>query len=466
MSSSPSQSLVPSLSDLAVELLDDILYWLHISWDGYKPLRKLLFVNKRIGSMAVKRLYQCPANYRPYWEYKGARLLFDTLLSSANGTTYFPCHFYIKELPSNRLFSIMPSTMCTGDTQKVWGKILECKQLRSLSLSVPRDVLLLEAIPECDIAFLEVLALSIKEDLKDAKALAWMKSMTSRMRLKSLEIIMESPCSMEFLDLPRNTLSSVSMKNFWNGGLIQGFTQTFLSSQSQSLESLSASHVNFLIGSPLSLPNLRTIRIENSQVFGWEHLCGSLTSLKNLCFENVALSGTPPFVPDPKQLETLGLAMKKESVDVAATWLDRNSKSFSSLRTLRVHRLFLGTLTCILNNCPNLTELTSVYPFDEDIEAVSQSAASLRSLILIDGRLTSDGIFAFARAFPPSITRLEISESCGVTPSTLRLLMELPSLRYLSLRSIYTEFDDIEELQEIAEYEQPLGLEFDWEFID
>lgn len=89
----------PILAELPVEILDDILSWLlkeGVESDLYivdlketllSRLYPLLFLNKRIGSRAVARLYQHPKPFL-FDKWKSENLL-KTLLSSIRGTAYY-----------------------------------------------------------------------------------------------------------------------------------------------------------------------------------------------------------------------------------------------------------------------------------------------------------------------------------------------------------------------------------------
>lgn len=438
---------VPSLSDLPVELIDNILCRLNVKPNGYKILGKTLRLNKRISSRAVKYLYKESTR-----TYARTRRLFDTLFSSANVTTYYPYHFYVEEL------LIIGTADYTDAWQKLLGKTLECKKLRSLRLSIPRDALLLADLPDCDISFLKDLILSIKGEITDSKALAWMKAMTSRMRLNSLTLMTIAPCSLEFIDLPRNTLSSVSLSHIPNYGINFEFSQALLSSQSESLKSLRASNVDLSIASPVSLPNLRAIHVDSSRLVGWENLCGSLQSLKDLYFHSVTVSGIPPLVSDPSQLETLTLYM-----ELSERWLVESCKSFFSLRTLCVSRISADTLANVLDNCPTLVEFSCFRSADEHLQVFSRPAlVSLQSLDLIHSDFTPRGLSAFAEAFPPSITRLQLHGSSGLTPSSFRSLLQPPSLRYLGLHHMPVDPENLQELKEVAKNERRPGLRVSW----
>lgn len=184
--------------------------------------------------------------------------------------------------------------MDNGEANHVVGKILEDTKLRSLQLDMPKDARFLADHLKCDLAALKRLNLYVQKDPLDAKALAWMKTATSRLCLESMELKANDNCSLEFLELLNHTLRSVSVTRFRNSSPCQGFMQRLLSSPSQSLESISVSP-ELIIDSHISLPILLSIRVSGC-LSGWEDLCGSLKSLKNIYFFRVSIKGTPPFV--------------------------------------------------------------------------------------------------------------------------------------------------------------------------
>lgn len=202
-----------------------------------------------------------------------------------------------------------------------------------------------------------------------------------------------------------------------------------------------------------------------------ENLCGSLKSLKSLCFHDVTITGTELFVPRPGLLESLVLDLHEESAELATAWLDGNYKSFSSLRTLHARRLSSETLANILDKCRSLVEFRYLDPcspndgnsMDEHLQALSRpSSVSLKSLSLMEGCFTSLALSAFIEAFPPSITQLSLSRSEG---SNFRLLLKLPSLQYLEC-DMFVAKDDELELEHIAKNELPPGLQVEWSLFE
>lgn len=468
------ESPPPTLSSLPIELLDNILRQLNLFCEGHDALGKALRLNKRISSVAVEHLYKNPVSYS---NDVMAPQLFNTLLFSANGATHYPYHCYIEELSFWEWHRLFPeSKIDPGKLRDLLGKLLECKKLRTLSLELPADLSFLATLPNCDLTALKNLDLTVKRSPVDAKALTWMKAMTSRMHLKSLTIRMFSPCSLEFINLPRNTLSSISVSRFRkNCQSLSGSIQSLLSSHSQSLESISVSYSDFAFGSLLSVQSLQEIHVHDSPLKGWDNLFRSLKCLKSLSFDDVIISGAIPFVSVPTQLETLILDIHCESAGLVAAWLDGNCRSFTSLRALHVRRLPAKTLAKILDNCPTLVELTYLQaeyrpdeffpPGDDHLQAVSRLApASLQSLSLFYGSFTSHGFSVFIAEFPPSITRLDIFGSRGLDPSNFRLLLQLPSLRYLDVSDISVEKKDIREMEEIAKSVTSPGFQVFWDF--
>lgn len=179
------------------------------------------------------------------------------------------------------------------------------------------------------------------------------------------------------------------------------------------------------------------------------------------------ISGTAPFVSDLAQLETLKLDIRDESAELAETWLEGNCRSLLRLRTLHVLRVSVESLVCILDNSSDLMEFACYYDLvDEHLRSFSRLAsASLKTLCLINGRFTPLGLSAFIAAFPPSITRLELSRSDGLTPSNFRSLLQLPSLRHLTVVGMYVDPDDLLELEQIAKNEPSPGLRVEWRFM-
>jgi hypothetical protein len=240
--------------------------------------------------------------------------------------------------------------------------------------------------------------------------------------------------------------------------------QTLLPMHSQSLESISLFGVDFKIASPLSLPNLQRIYVELGAVEGWESLCGSLKSLKSLEFRSAAVSGDPPFVPHPAQLEKLMFEETDPDFDdIFETWLSGTSRPFSSLQQLSVGLVSPETLTGILDNCPTLRKLKCEHLNDEHLQVLLRAkCVSLWSLSFSESDFTPDGLSALIAAFPPSITCLSFSECAGLTLSNFRMLLKLPSLRYADFDAMEVDPDERQELVEMAKSWQSPRLRVTW----
>lgn len=178
-------------------------------------------------------------------------------------------------------------------------------------------------------------------------------------------------------------------------------------------------------------------------------------------FKDVALSGNPPIVSDSTRLEYLGLDLD----DLDGAWMDVNRKHLSSVRELWTCGQPDGILVDILDNCPALVELTCDEPVDEHLEAILwKGSVSFQPLDLVDGRFSTYGLSMFIEDFPPSITRLSLWGSSGLTPTHFRMLLQLPSLQLLDVGCMYVNPKHLLELEEIAKNELPLGLRVKWKF--
>ena len=87
------------LSDLPLELLENVLFWLMADEDLFgesrrepKRLYPLLLSNKALLSVSVKHLYQRAYVYESTKGWVGL-----SLLSSIKGTTFLPYHHFIEE---------------------------------------------------------------------------------------------------------------------------------------------------------------------------------------------------------------------------------------------------------------------------------------------------------------------------------------------------------------------------------
>lgn len=459
----------PSLSDLPSELLDNILSQLSDPRHGYKNLYPLVLSNKRISSQAVKYMYNAPLGYEDpagcHYRSTRTRDLFGTLISSmSDGSTYYPYHEYMQIIEVSQ----WGADSLIGPRKDLLGQILKSNKVRSLSFFVSNDISFLPK--SCDFTALKDLSLNIIGNFKDVKAMARMKELTSQMRrLESLEIFtVQMPDSLEylgFLDLQRDTLRSVSLSFFSRNSPDQGLVQRLLSFHCQSLRSVSVSSSSFAITSPLFLPNLQSIDVYRCQLVGWENICGSLTSLKNLSFYFTTIPGMHPFVPNPERLKTLNLDMFNEE-QLAEKWLDEHHARFSRLLRLVIPRLPAQTFANVLKHSRTLVDLTCPNSRDEHLMALSKHApASLKSLDTYASRFSELGLSAFVEAFPPSITRLRLAGSSGLTPSSFRCLLKLPSLGYLDIGGMNAGESNIPEMKEIAKKGRLPGLVVKSNFI-
>ena len=229
--------------------------------------------------------------------------------------------------------------------QEVLGKALESGQLLSLQIYF-RDTFLLseKVIKDYDLSKLKTLKVDFIGDFKDQFSRAWMKTMTSQVRLETLEIWKQECqiCPCDILDLQKNTLRSFLfyaccspeiMRHGKECRFESGFTQSLLVSQSETLKTVTLSSSAFRFISSILLPTVQSFSIHSCRLDGWENLFGSFPSLKTLSISDVYFLG-PLSLANPSILEQLHVCMGYSFPPYPSTWLDSFSKSCLSLRNL------------------------------------------------------------------------------------------------------------------------------------
>ena len=235
--------------------------------------------------------------------------------------------------------------------------------------------------------------------------------------------------------------------------------------------SLSLDHVQWTVPALISLPKLQSLKFILCRVEGWENLCKSFNSLKNLSLRYVTSSGISAF-PLPTRLETLEVRNCSDLNDDGPEWLDKHCESFPRLRKLMTDSISEETLISILENSRCLEEfgywtsgrikLTAYH-----MAAICRRAPpSLRSLSLYKGNYSEYDLENFIDHLPSSVTSLDLYRCRSLTPYLLSRLLELPALRELSLTGIQDLSAKVQELEKVAKTQKPARLEkFDWEFI-
>ena len=98
---------------------------------------------------------------------------------------------------------------------------------------------------------------------------------------------------------------------------------------------------------------------------------------------------------------------------------------------------------------------------DEYLEILSQRAPPLLSSLILRGwHVSFQGLAALIPSFPVSIKHLDMECVTAVTPQLFRSILKLPLTKLcMDMRGVPTEH--LQELQEIAQMERPLGLNMD-----
>lgn len=297
------QMTKPTLSNLPVELLDAILSWvrrerqesdyqLDLKGTPLSPLHPILFLNKRLASRAVERLYQHPAPF-PLNKWKSENLL-KTLLSSIRGTALFPYHVHVQKLSIGDWRYIDATQVIQQDyikveLQELLNGILTLGRLRHLGMTFTLDNNHPEIIrAEADLTLLTSLKVCCEGKFYD-RAQAWLKDLKTRTNIEALEIEMKScPNPWEIFVLPTYTLKVLKAQgrcDFMKADSRYGktrFTESILSQQCESLTFIDLKSVSVSLASPLSFPNLQYLSLNFCDVEGWDILCESLVSLKHL----------------------------------------------------------------------------------------------------------------------------------------------------------------------------------------
>lgn len=461
----------PTLSGMPVEILNNIFSRLMNKKD--RSLRNLLLVNKWMSSVAIKHLY---LTFKPFYLkswYPAS--LFEALASSVRGTSCFTHHLYVDEISNKTLHDA--KDRLADERQEIMDKVLLGGRLRELTLwALPFPKLSLD----CDFTRLTSLTVHFGPTYCADDLRSWMRTSSPRMRIETLMIhVSHSIILWTELHLPKNTLrlfqvsGSLSkvgqMQEISDSELSSAQTlrrDVFLASQCQTMHSLSLRTMHTKFTCPPLLYKLKRLWIQESFIDGWEILCGSLHSLKDLTLVNVNFPSIFAFpacvLPS---LEILFFISEFDIKEVAPNWLDANARSFPGLRELEIRAISAETLAKFIANCPklNVIEFTPEYrqlvslPSDEHLQALSRCKISLRSLTMRHGQFSSAGLEKFSASVPASITTLDLSFSHGLTPTILRRFLKLPLRRFdVSYMPVRPEY--LRELRAIAKHERPAGL--------
>lgn len=242
--------------------------------------------------------------------------------------------------------------------------------------------------------------------------------------------------------------------------------RTFVVPHAETLTSIIGSEIRLALNSHIKLPNLQLLDLSESLVEGWESLCESLTSLKHLILDYVQfvgtsseniLSGIP--LPTLNSLESLVISGVEERGERMIFRLDAVAASLSNLHKLKTDAVSVVALMEILMNCPNLTWIVLQGPLtNEHLQIFSKLAkAPLETLSLRWGQFTKDELIVFAGSFRASVKHLEFESCTGLTPSSLRTLLQLP-VQKLYLKYMYANPGHFEEFDRISKAEKPRCL--------
>lgn len=293
----------PFLSNMPLEILDMILSWL--SSQKAKSLLQLVLLNRRIGSRAVKFLYQDTDRFFNCPVIRSQAAL-AALISSAKGETFFPYYQYLKALS----FVAWHPKFDAGLYQLL-SKLVKHGQLRDLCLysseeEFPRDMLFVPTLLE--ISSLNSVHVDVYGEFRDIKARSLVKTPVSKIRIRDLKVTSVTGDSLGMFELQSNTLRSLEIENEDDNANRAVLPQTLLASQSQSLTSLDLLHINLIVNSLELLPKLQTLRLYGCHVEGWENLCGSVPALKDLTLSGVKALGDISAFPATGLLEKLDIS--------------------------------------------------------------------------------------------------------------------------------------------------------------
>lgn len=174
-------------------------------------------------------------------------------------------------------------------------------------------------------------------------------------------------------------------------------------------------------------------------------------------------------VPDGalRYLETLRICDKRNP-DVS--WLEGHFTSFPRLRKLTTYYMSSASLSSLLTHCPNLQSLHFIPDkgfgrlYKDHLRVCTElSLPSLKSLTLHNGEFTPDGIVEFSTHCPPTLESLKLSRCSGITPTSLRSLLQLP-LSHLTVIGMGIKPNEAKELKGIVQTEKSEGLDEESKF--
>jgi hypothetical protein len=118
------------------------------------------------------------------------------------------------------------------------------------------------------------------------------------MQLQDLYIhLAHTDLSWDALTLQENTLRTLEVNgnpdllSDWNFKRKTSFIRSFVPTQWQSLTTLCCQDLPLAMDQAINLPNVGTLELDGCRVEGWEHLCNSVTMLKNLRLFSVDFVG-------------------------------------------------------------------------------------------------------------------------------------------------------------------------------
>lgn len=252
------------------------------------------------------------------------------------------------------------------------------------------------------------------------------------------------------------------------------FGRTFLASQSQTLTSIFLYFIAVDFPPQMSLPNVHTLRIHGCNLTGWDNICASFSSLKDLTLAEIEFSDhsssvLPAPFPASSRLESLELFLCSDLDGQSVSWLDEHSKSCPNLRQLRVGIISDNALKSFLAHCRNMEAFGSFRdipgswdfpllrgPTDEHLNILVRFAPpTLHTLNLRGGQFEdSNALDTFIASCQVSVKSLALSFSFGLTPSRLRALFRMP-LTELEMIQTPVYRDDLQEMDYILKNEKP-----------
>lgn len=272
-----------SLSDLPLEIIDNIVRWLVAGEDTHKdspfppnsicsgtPFLCLhpLVLNKRLCSVAVKHLYR-DFYYSSGWpsdkEQLRSKKLLQNLISSTDPATskvYFPYYKFVQRLAIRRFGDSWASL------QALFDAILRHGQLKHLELICT----LPNISPEADFSNLKSLKFRYGFDTWNSVREYWeaLKPRCSG-HIETLDIDIHPSTTLESFSFPTNTLKSLTVSGGLSLTVQRNFSQVFLAPHSATLKSVSLKSVNFSwkdIEPGLTFPNLTSLCLCECRVEG------------------------------------------------------------------------------------------------------------------------------------------------------------------------------------------------------